>query len=425
MRSRVERADHKVRRISTNKSFIVKVVNEVSAVIKRNLTPTEVEGVIHHIKSLDFSLLQKDSPDVVTKKIAQQFAGLTQLSRDEIDTHELLKSQIGAIPHTKDSIYNTIGCQPHNVSNRELKSDDIEGFGTRARNTDETNMFYNSNGIAIHSTNVPFTHENARTEFSSAKDKFPGVAKQKVQNVYLLLDSANRNLSTDPSVFKWTVVYSANVTQGTVNTLSDEIHNVVNVQFDRFSLPYVASADNVYKKASILIEELESMSVLLANGGRYHMMFDSEIAGNQIQLTPLINDEGRFRFHTPVNVLNTITIKFRSPFSPIVFLKDRFDVTVTSINPTQSVLTFPEDHGVADGELVHLSRFDTLAPVVDFAQVKEMNREEGHIVTSINNTQLRIDVNLSAATLDPNNLVTCFIASRRLIVPIRMEYLTT
>jgi hypothetical protein len=165
------------------------------------------------------------------------------------------------------------------------------------------------------------------------------------------------------------------------------------------------------------------MSVLINSGRRYHMIFDSEIQGNQIALTPLINDEGRFRFHTPVNILDTITLKFQSPFSPVEFLKDRFDISVTSLNPTQSILTFTEPHQVADGELVHLEGFDTLNSAADFVSVNEINKEQGHIVTFINNLVLRIDVGLTTITPDATNIVDCFIAARRLIIPLRMEYL--
>jgi hypothetical protein len=153
------------------------------------------------------------------------------------------------------------------------------------------------------------------------------------------------------------------------------------------------------------------------------MIFDSDIQGNQIALTPLINDEGRFRFHTPVNILDTITIRFQSPFSPVEFLKDRFDISVTFFNPTQSILVFTEPHQVADGELVHLEGFDTLNSTADFVTINEINKEQGHIVTFINNLVLRIDIGLTTIPPDVTNIVDCFIASRRLIIPLRMEYL--
>jgi hypothetical protein len=173
----------------------------------------------------------------------------------------------------------------------------------------------------------------------------------------------------------------------------------------------------------MFVEEFSSMAVLINSGRRYHMLFDSNINGNQIDLTPQINDEGRFRFHTPINVLDTITIKFMSPFSPVQFLPDRFNIRITSLNTTQSILTFTAPHQMVDGELVHLEGFSTTEPTDDSQEIATINREEGHIVTFMNNTELRIDVGIESATLDPTNIAVCFIAARRLIIPIRMEYL--
>jgi hypothetical protein len=420
----------RVERKAMDKQFMIKVVNKTTTYTGKKMLRNEIEGLVHYIKEIDFNLMSRDSPDVIVDKIARNFAKqLGVRSGFMIDTHEVMKRHIGAIAHDgAQSLYQDTECPPfhatygikdpsvlgltgdkgQNTAYSEYVATTKESFGTRARNTEETNAVY---------------EENSDRSFSSTTDKYPLIAKQRVQNLYLLLDSKFRNLSTDKSVFKWTVLHSANTTQGTVNTLSDQIHNIANVQFDRFSIPYVASADNVYKKITMYIEEFSSMSVLINSGRRYHMIFDSEIQGNQIALTPLINDEGRFRFHSPINILDTITIKFQSPFSPVEFSKDRFDISVTSLNLTQSILTFTEPHQVSDGELVHLEGFDTLNSASDFVGIGEINKEQGHIVTFINNTVLRIDVGLTTVTPDATNIVDCFIASRRLIIPLRMEYL--
>lgn len=447
----------RVERKAMDKQFILNVVNKTTAYTGKKMLRNEIEGLVHYIKEIDFNLIKRDPPDTIVDKVARNFAKqLGMHSGSMIDTHEVMKRHIGAITHDgPQSLYQDTECSPfhatygikdpsvlgltgdkgQNTTYSEYSANTKEGFGTRARNTEETNAVYkggnNLNGIPdilerLNRSNKPEeTHqlENAANPFSSITDKYPRIAKQKVQNLYLLLDSKFRNLSTDKSVFKWTVLHSANTTQGTVNTLSDQIHNIANVQFDRFSIPYMASADNVYKKITVFIEEFSSMSVLMNSGRRYHMIFDSEIQGNQIALTPLINDEGRFRFHTPVNILDTITIRFQSPFSPVEFLKDRFDISVTSLNQTQSILTFTEPHQVADGELVHMEGFNTLNSVADFVNINEINKEQGHIVTFISNLVLRIDVGLTTITPDATNIVECFIAARRLIIPLRMEYL--
>jgi hypothetical protein len=432
-----------VERKSIDKQFILNVVNKTTAYIGKKMLRTEIEGLVHYIKEIDFNLMKRDHPDIIIDKISRNFAKqMSVRTGSMVDTHEVMKRQIGTIANSDEqSLYQDTECSPYYATygikdpsilglsgdagqNNEYNTH-VENFGTRARNTDETNKKYlkESDNYA---SEIPQRLENISKTFSSITDKYPRTVKHTTQNLYLLLDSKNRNLSTDNNTFKWTVLHSANTTtQGTVNTLSDQIHNISNIQFDRFSIPYISSADNVYKKISLYIEEFSSMSVLINPSRRYHMIFDSDVQGNRINLTPLINDEGRFRFHTPINILDTITLKFQSPFSPVIFQKDRFGVIITSLNPTQSILTFTEEHKVSDGELVHLESFDTLDPksTTSIMQINTVNREEGHIVTFISNFVLRIDSSLLGIIPDPTNLASCFIASRRLIIPIRMEYM--
>jgi hypothetical protein len=420
----------RIERKTKDKKFLLEVVNRVTEYVGKKMLSNEIEGLVRYTQEIDYRLFVNKSRHEIIDSIAKNFVGQMRISTGSmVNTQELMKQQIGTIKSDgAESLYQKLDYPLFNPGYSK-KNNNIEGYGNygdKALNTDESdNLSLGSIPLrdALHVSEKPGQLENAATPFSSLTDKFPRIAKQPIQNIYLLLDSKYRNLSTDPSVFQWTVLNSANTSQGTVNTLSDQIHNITNVQFDRFNLPYVGSADNVYKKVSVFIEEFSSMSVL-THTGRYHMMFDSEIVGNRIQLTPLVNDEGRFRFHTPINVLDTITLTIRSPFSKVEFLPDRYNVTVTSFNSTQSILTFSDNHGVADGELVHLERFSTNNPILDSASISLMNRDKGHIVTFINNNQLRIDVDLSTISLIPAQLVDCFIATRRLIIPVRMEYLT-
>ena len=409
------KSSERVERKAIDKVFILDVVNKTTAYTGKKMLRNEIEGLVHYIKELDFNLMRRDRRDVIVDKIAKNFARQLEVrSGSIIDTHEVLKRHIGTIKHDgPQSLYSDTECPPfratygirdpdmlgiygdsgQNIEYRHHTSSHIdgfnEGFGTRARNTDETN---NNNVL------------------------------KKVNNLYLLLDSKFRNLSTDKNVFKWTVLHSSNTAQGTVNTEIDDVRNIVSIQFDRFNIPYVPSADNIYKKITLSIEEFSSMSVLLNTGRNYHMIFSSDKQDNQIQLTPLINDEGRYRFHTPIHVLDTITISFNSPFSPVEFLKDRFNVTIEIFSPTQSNIKFSEPHQVTDGELVYLEGFKTLNPTVDFNSIETINRENGHIVTFIDDHTLRIEIGLTNITSDPGNIVDCFIASRRIIIPLRMEY---
>jgi hypothetical protein len=371
--------NNKLHDITIDKQFILKVVNKTTIYKGKNLLRNEVEGLIQYIKELDFNLMKNDHLDVIVDKISKNFVKQLVVKIDKnIDIHEVMKSRIG---ENDNNIFHS--------PNRVRNNNSIE---YKYNERDKNNIISRNTG-------------------------------SDTKNLYLLLDSKYRNLSTDKSVFKWTVIQSANTTQGTVNTLSDQINDIVSIQFDRFSLPYTASADNVYKKITMYIEEFSSMSILINSGKRYHMIFDSDIQDNKIKLIPLINDEGRYRFHTPVRMLDTITLKFQSPFSTIDFLQDRFDVKITSSDQTQSLLTFTTPHQVKDGDLVHLERYSTLNKKNDIIHINKINDERGHIVTFINDLVLGINVDLVDVSYDSSNITVCFIASRRLIIPIRMEYL--
>ena len=376
-----ERIERKIK----DKTFLLDVVNKTSLYTGKQLLTSEIEGLIQYVQSIDSRLIVNKPRDVIVDALAKNFASRLRSTKSTmVDTHELMKQEIGTIKTDGESVYRKLDNAPYNPHKDKIES--YGNYGDKSLNSNEEDNYLQPRPTLP--LEAPGQLENSATPYSSLTDKFPRIAKQSVQNVYLLLDSKYRNLSSDPSVFQWTVLNSANTVQGTVNTLSDQIHNITNIQFDRFNLPYVGSADNVYQKISLFVEEFSSMSVLI-HSGRYHMIFDSEITGNRIRLTPLVNDEGRFRFHTPINILDTITLSFRSPFSKITFQPDRYNVIVSSLNTTQSLLTFDENHGVS----------------------------------FINNTQLRIDVNLSTIVLLPTLRVDCFIATRRLIIPVIMEYL--
>ena len=395
----------RVTKQSTDKRFILSVVNRTTTYINRRLLRSDIENLITYIKEVDFNLVKHESQESIVDKVAKNFANqLSSRGGYSIDSHEVMKRHIGSINVVDDdTVFAYTECPPFNTPNPK----DVNVIGM-------TEQF---SSMATHSLDA------SRSPLIPKIDKRPLIAKQPIQNMYLILDSKYRNLSTDPSVFSWTVLQSANTVQGTVNTLADNIHNIVTMQFDNFQIPYVASADNVYRKITLSIDEFDSMSIIMNTGRRYHMLFSSEINGNQIELTPNRNDRGRFRFYNPINILDKLTLRFQSPFAPVKFQKDRYVVVISAVSSILSIITFPETHNVADGELIYLEEYTTMAPSIDNVQISQMNSESGHIVSFISNTVLGIILNLTAVSPTSLSEAKCFIASRRIIIPVRFEYL--
>lgn len=431
-------AGERIKEHALKKSFILAVVNKITAYHGKKLLSSEVQGLINYMRKLNYDLLINKPKDVVQENIARAFASQLSRYKDKsnshvIDTHELMKNEIGSIATDGgQSIFNPSDGQSYSSSYRGTMAENTKILltGTEGFVSDNSRRHLLIEGLSKEQENSQSIIEREKKERDAREDattifKAPRIKRQKEQNLYLLLDSKYRDISKDPSVLKWSVQNHTSLQNGTVNTLSDNIHNIILMQFEKFFIPYVPSADNQYSKLTLLIQEMDNQSVLLNNNRRYHMMFDTEINANKIECTPLQNDDGRFRFYTPINILDTITITFKNPFNPVSFFPDRYDATISPLNPIQSLITFSENHLVADGELIEIEGYTTADPVTDYVAIDTVNREEGHIVTFISNTTLRIDVNLTTITPTvPPTIITVFIAARRVIIPLRMLYMT-
>jgi hypothetical protein len=261
---------------------------------------------------------------------------------------------------------------------------------------------------------------------SSVKMPGPTVAQHDVitiddeRTVTVFCDSKYRNLSTPPDVFSWTISSDISHAQGTANVLFD-MSNITSVRIDNFTIPYHSSADNIYRKISILIDELTGVAIVMGNGQRYHIMLDTVDSKSRISLLCSRYDDGIFYFENPIKRLDTISMRFCSPFSPIVFLQDRFNVHIEP-HDNKTLITFNTAHQMADQELIYISEFTTLSTNVDDAVINEVNRAAGHIATILNNTQIQITVNINNITQNPNNVAVCFIASRRVFIPVCFTY---
>jgi hypothetical protein len=420
---------NRIKKVLTDKEVILKIVNQTTAYYGKSLLRSEIEGLIGYIREINYTLLENDDLNTIIIKVAKNFTNQlrdTQKGGLFINTHELMKGNMGNVGITDISdVFVDSACIQQNpslnlksgkelVKTAEAFSDNygIERYGG---DDDRTNSEERQIKNAI-LAGVPPVIAGASTSSMILNKKFP-------QSLYLLLDSKFRNLTTDQSVYRWSVSTTTSVVQGTVNTMAYNVQNIINMQFDQFQIPYVKSADNVYRKISLFVQEFSSMAVIISASRRYHMLFSSNIVGNQLELTPNKNDDGTFRFSTPINNLDTLTLIFQSPFSPVVFQKDRYTVIITPINITESLLTFSEAHGVTDTELVLIEEFTTQNPSVDYIQINEMNKEIGQTVTFLSDTQLIINVDISGTTMLPISYATCFIAARRIIIPVRMEYL--
>lgn len=232
-----------------------------------------------------------------------------------------------------------------------------------------------------------------------------------IQSSTILLDSRYRNTGEDLS---WQLI-------NTNSRYASGFTDVVSVRVDDFYIPFVDSAVNLYKKVTLQISELSAVSTA-GDDHNYHIMMNSTVEGNRILLSTTVNNTGTFLLNNKVSTLNTFTLKLFSPFQRIVFKPDTYVVSADK-DATTTLITFAESHGLSNGELVYISGFSTTDATYDYKIINTVNRANGHICTVVNDTTIRLDINISAYTIDPNSRINCYIASRRIMIPLTIRHI--
>lgn len=410
--------------IINERKILYDIVNNTSVILQRKLTINEIRGLINYYRNININNIKNRNPiDVISKGFINRLQKRQNI--ESINIHELMKQHLGSIKGLDEKdIYASQDCPQYSIISKPNYKNVDNGSGD---NNTYSTYVNNSTTEDDATTNYNSTNEtNTVLDISSIYGKYLKTSsgiRNREQSIYLLLDSKYRNLSTDKSIFKWSVSNTNNATQGSVNTLVDNMSNIVMVQFDKFNIPYTKSAENIYKKVSLFIREFSSMSVLMNPDKRYHMLFESKIINDQIELSPINSDESKFRFHSPINILDSLTLSFKSPFEDINFKKDRYFVTLESIDEKTTYIHFTEEHEIVDGELIYIKYWKTNDPSKDKNVIDVINRDEGHTVTNIDNITLSINIDTTTTDINLNELCECFVASRRLIIPLRFIYI--
>lgn len=427
------------------------IVNKISLSLGRSLGEIEIRALISHIKKLDGNIFLSLSPEESADRISTGFLRFRAKSDHVIyDTHEIMKQYIGggvqaepnrfllptncgdtnATPNTLDSVE-----RPTSYRNPYALYPRLDApLGYPLQQTKTEGL---ENGDPILLRSIAEAQSQGILRGSKAIDSLNGVGDPVVgdylrkgkmiepreRSIRMLLDSRYRNRSTSPDVFSWSISFSPNEENGSVS-IQQAVDNIITMQFDEFHIPYVPSADTPYRKISLLVDEFQFSSVIAHEFRHYHMLFDSTIETNRIRLTPSTQDKGKYNFTVPINWINRITISFGNPLTPINFLPE-FYVVYLSVNGVNSTyINFSDNHQVSDGETVYITNFTTANPSTDFEAIKNINNPLGHQVAFVSNTILEITTDLTTITmLSPPQKLECYIATRRIFIPIRFVFL--
>lgn len=430
---------------------IHQIADKMSTEIGRPLDQIELRALISHIKRLDGNRFRTLDIDEATSQVASGYLSfINSRSNDHAiyDTHEIMKQYIGGgVKVSPDRFLikkecGTTGLTPSDQSSVQKAGGhrdayamfpQLEGFKEGIVAGQEQKQFLRRDQSPIRTIDADHHLQDHLKKKYNDDDDVPVYGEwlrknnaivPREKSIYVLLDSRYRARSTSSNVFQWTISSVPSDSLGTVSTMAS-MQNIIYMQFSSFFIPYTAAADNVYRKISLLIDELQFAAVMAHENRHYHAMFDTDVQGNRILCTPDATDDGRFRFNEPINYLKSITITFGGPLNQLNFLPDFFRVVISVNGVNSTYLTFPSNHNVSDGEVVYITEFTTAAPQVDFSSIAGIADELGHTVSVVDNLTLEITSDISTVTmLSPDPTVECYITTRRVLIPLRFVYLT-
>ena len=133
-----------------------------------------------------------------------------------------------------------------------------------------------------------------------------------IKQAYISLDTKNRSLNNDgTSYFQWTANnLASSVGQGDYY-LDSSVRDIVEIRMLPIKMPYVSSADNDYGRITMYVNEYSSQAYVNSNNLRYHFVFSSDIIDRWIHLRTYTNNEGVYKFATPITQLSSLTLTIK------------------------------------------------------------------------------------------------------------------
>jgi hypothetical protein len=337
-------------------AFLLQIIRNVESKIKRSVNDTEEDKIIDYITQYitnnNFTEIPIDKLIIMLTNIIIEKLHLLYGHENAIDIHEMLKENIGE----------TIGLTPTEKDIKKIEQSSIK--------------------VNIGSI---FGLDTMSEVIKKSKEPISSV-----NSAYFLLDSRYRILENDGTNYlKWGHINNLVRAQGTYNSIGN-IRDIISIKIMKYKLPKVASAINAYNKITTLIYELCSQSCVAHEERRYHFMGDTKIIDNWIEVDSDDFSKGEFKFNKPITHLDSMTVTFGSPLTPVILDKDRLLGTITYDNPT--IINFPEFHNISTNDIVYITNFTTLNLSYDSLEISGMNSVNGLVATVITPTSISIPV---------------------------------
>jgi hypothetical protein len=371
-----------------------KLVNLAETEFKKKFNKLEITDLINFINQLNFTKIYNKDIDIVNSDIVSTYKKIVMKPKN-FDLQEYFKQQI------------------NEKSNINLKK--YESFQNKE-------SLENPNDSELVRTLIQMM-PNLNTE--NDKINFTKILNYEslLRDSNILLDSRYQNLSNnDLTKIQFTIMNNSKIKvpgSGIITSIAP-MRDILEIEIFPFSIPYSANADNYYKKITMSILELSSVSVDSYENCQFHFMFIATKNKNLIDLTPI---NPIFRFFKPITKLADFTLRFGTPLTPIVFDKDRLYATI-NYGSSPCVLTFNENHNLISGDLIYINDFTTLNPAQDLNIINVFNDNNGYLCTRISNDEISINVDATKVLFpDPNLSINIYFGSKRILLPLRLRYM--
>ena len=381
----------------TNVENFKKIVNIAETSFNKKLNKIEVSNIINYISQLNFTKLYntyKGDIDATNTNIIASYKAYINQSKS-FDLQEYQKKSLKA---DTSAIYNS----GESFRNKETLDNNT--------NIDISTLLSNFPKLSTESDQVNFTKI---FNYQSL-----------LRDSNILIDSRYQNLAnTDRTRIPFTIVNNTKtkIPGSGIITSIGLIQDILEIEIFPFSIPYISSADNYYKKITMSILELSSISIDAYEDSQFHFMFTAEKNKNLIDLIPI---NSVFRFYKPIAKLTDFTLRFGSPLTPIIFDKDRLYTSFIDYTSNPGIITFSEDHNLLSGDIIYITNFTSNDPAKDLNIINEINSKNGHLCTRTNNISISINIDFGLV-LSPNSSLSIevYFGSKRILMPMRIRYL--
>ena len=253
---------------------------------------------------------------------------------------------------------------------------------------------------------------------------------------YLPLDNQTAENKQIPS---WIILVNSPIRNiGTIN-VDFPIENIRSMRLTRLSLTCRSRylQQRSVNRISILIKEFADQA-FITQEGRFHFIGRQDNIATGID-RPIFNpssgpnqwtttlgfynfNHGVFNFHTPVNIVNQITLEFYDPINRLPLDKETINGYIVN-NSNPATVVFSEEHGLYQDEF-SIEQFTTGNPIADSLLISAVNTLHQYPAFNIiDDYTVTIPIDLSLMTPLPSNPVVLLYRKIQMIADLELQQL--